>query len=169
MRRPERPATTVARVEVDYRDLLARYASGVVVVTARVDDADHAMTANSFTSVSLHPPLVLFCVQKDSRFHAAIGAADRWVVNVLSAEQAPAARWFAERGRPLTRQMQVVEHQRDAAGIARLTGSLGYLTCRTDAMHDAGDHTIVVGEVLEVDHGGEGTALVYLNHRLGPA
>lgn len=156
-------------MEVDYRALLARYATGVVVVTTRVGDADHAMTANSFTSVSLQPPLVLFCVQKDSRFHAAISRADTWVVNVLSAEQAPAARWFAERGRPLSGQMQVVEHSRDDAGIARLTGSLGYLTCSTAAMHDAGDHSIVVGRVLAVDHGRDGRPLIYLNHRLaGP-
>lgn len=154
---------------MDYRSVLARYASGVVVVTTRVDDADHAMTANSFTSVSLQPALVLFCVQKDSRFHTAIGQAQEWVVNVLSSEQAPAARWFAERGRPLGGQMEVVEYQRDSAGIARLTGSLGYLTCATHAMHDAGDHTIVLGRVLDVEHGGEGSALVYLNHRLGPA
>lgn len=156
-------------VDVDYRSVLARYASGVVVVTTRIADADHAMTANSFTSVSLRPPLVLFCVQKDSRFHAAIGQAEKWVVNLLSSEQAPAARWFAERGRPLGGQMDVVEHERDAAGMARLAGSLGYLTCATEAMHDAGDHTIVVGRVLEAEHGSEGSALVYLNHRLGPA
>lgn len=154
-------------VEVDFRALLARYASGVVVVTARSDGADHAMTANSFTSVSLHPPLVLFCVQKDSRFHTAIGRATSWVVNILSADQAPAARWFAERGRPLDGQMEVVEYQRDAEGIARLTGSLGHLHCATESLHDAGDHTIVVGRVLAVDHGSPGPPLIYLDHRLG--
>jgi flavin reductase (DIM6/NTAB) family NADH-FMN oxidoreductase RutF len=159
----------VARVEVDYRDLLSRYASGVVVVTTRVGGADHAMTANSFTSVSLHPPLVLFCVQKDSRFHAAIREAGSWVVNLLSGEQAPAAQWFAERGRPLTAQMEVVEYERDDEDIARLTGSLGYLRCTTDAMHDAGDHTIVVGRVHALDTGLAARPLIYLQHRLGPA
>jgi flavin reductase (DIM6/NTAB) family NADH-FMN oxidoreductase RutF len=158
----------VARVEVDFRALLARHASGVVVVTTVVDGADHAMTANSFTSVSLRPPLVLFCVQKDSRFHAAIGSAPTWVVNVLSAAQAPAARWFAERGRPLAGQMEVVEYDRDPDGIARLRDALGYLRCTTEARHDAGDHTIVVGQVRGVDVGVPGPPLIYHDHRLGP-
>ena len=108
----------------------------------------HAMTSNSFTSVSLDPPLVLFCVQRDSRFHAAITAAPRWVVNVLAADQAPAARWFAERGRPLEGQMAVVEHTRDEDGTALLDGSLGHLGCTTEAVHPGGDHDIVVGRQL---------------------
>lgn len=153
-------------MEVDYRELLARHATGVVVVTTVVDGADHAMTANSFTSVSLNPPLVLFCVQKEARFHAAIEVADVWVVNVLAAAQAPAARWFAERGRPLERQMEVVEHTRDSDGIPRLTGSLGYLRCTTQARHDAGDHSIVVGRVTAVERGEPAESLVYLDHRL---
>ena len=111
-----------------FRGFMARCASGVVVVTTRVDDEDHAMTANSFTSVSLEPPLVLFCVQLDSRFHTAVSRTDRWVVNMLSADQAAAARWFAERGRPLASQMEVVEYHRDAEKTALLTGSIGYLT-----------------------------------------
>jgi flavin reductase len=160
----------VARVDVDYRDLLAHYATGVVVVTTQVDGADHAMTANSFTSVSLEPPLVLFCVQRDSRFHAAIEAATVWVVNILAAEQAPAARWFAERGRPLVGQMQVVEHHRGPDGIARLAGSIGYLTCSTVGMHPGGDHSIVVGQVLHREMADSGARpLVYLQHRLGSA
>lgn len=158
---------SVARVDVDYRDLLAHYATGVVLVTTEVSGDDHAMTANSFTSVSLEPPLVLFCVQKDSRFHAAIMAAQRWVVTLLAADQAPAARWFAERGRPLSGQMAIVEHTRDEYGIARLTGALGYLTCSTEAVYDGGDHSIVVGRVGQVEAGdATGPPLVYVDHRL---
>ncbi len=153
-----------------FRGLMAKSASGVVVVTARVDDGDHAMTANSFTSVSLEPPLILFCVQRDSRFHAAIHAADRWVVNLLAAEQAAAARWFAERGRPLTGQMEVVEYTRDPDHIALLTGSIGHLGCTTQAIHPGGDHSIVVGRVHRIVHERlQAPPLVYLDHRLGPA
>lgn len=151
-----------------FRGFMARCASGVVVVTTRVDDGDHAMTANSFTSVSLDPPLVLFCVQRDSRFHAAISRSDRWVVNLLSAQQAAAARWFAERGRPLASQMEVVEYHRDPEGIALLSGSIGHLTCTTEAVYPGGDHSIVVGRVTQIDHDEFGAEpLVYLDHRLG--
>lgn len=159
----------MARVDVDIRELLSHYATGVVVVTTLLDGDDHAMTANSFTSVSLDPPLVLFCVQKDSRFHAAISQASAWVVNIASSEQAPAARWFAERGRPLTGQMDVVEHHRDDDGIARLNGSIGYLTCHTEAVYPGGDHSIVVGRVARLELVDASAApLIYLNHRLGP-
>ncbi|HNL52542.1 MAG TPA: flavin reductase family protein [Actinomycetota bacterium] len=152
-----------------FKGLMARVASGVVVVTARVGDEDHAMTANSFTSVSLDPELVLFCVQQDSRFHDAIHAADRWVVNLLSAEQAPAARWFAERGRPLEHQMDLVDYNRGDDGIAVLKGSIGHLGCTTDAIHPAGDHSIVVGRVDRIVYENlEAPPLVYLDHRLGP-
>lgn len=157
-------------MEHAFRALLGHYASGVVVVTARVDDADHAMTANSFTSVSLQPPLVLFCVQRDSRFHDAILQSDQWVVNLLSADQAPAARWFAERGRPLAGQMEVVDHTRDDDGIALLTGSIGHIFCTTENIYPGGDHSIVVGRVTRLSLvNPDAPALVYLNHRLGPA
>lgn len=157
-------------MDIDYRDLLAHYATGVVVVTTRIADEDHAMTANSFTSVSLNPPFVLFCVQRDSRFHAAICEARNWVVNVVTADQAPAARWFAEKGRPLAGQMDVVEHHRGADGIARLTGCIGYLTCETEDVHPGGDHSIVVGRVRAMDlNDTRALPLLYLNHRLGPA
>ena len=147
---------------------MARVASGVVVVTARVGEEDHAMTANSFTTVSLDPELVLFCVQQDSRFHDAIHAADRWVVNLLSAEQAPAARWFAERGRPLQGQMEVVEYSREDDGIAVLKGSIGHLGCTTDAIHPAGDHSIVLGKVDRIVYENlSAPPLVYFDHRLG--
>lgn len=126
------------------------------------------MTANSFTSVSLDPELVLFCVQQDSRFHDAIHAADRWVVNLLSAEQAPAARWFAERGRPLQGQMEVVEYSREDDGIAVLKGSIGHLGCTTDAIHPAGDHSIVLGKVDRIVYENlSAPPLVYFDHRLG--
>lgn len=147
---------------------MARCATGVVVVTTVADGFDHAMTANSFTSVSLDPQLVLFCVQRDSRFHEAITAAARWEVNLLAADQAAEARWFAERGRPLERQMQVVEYTRDEDGIALLAGSIGYLGCTTEAIHPGGDHSIVVGRVERIVHENfEAPALVFLDHHLG--
>jgi flavin reductase (DIM6/NTAB) family NADH-FMN oxidoreductase RutF len=147
---------------------MARVATGVVVVTTRVDGQDHAMTANSFTSVSLDPALLLFCVQRDSRFHAAVTAAPRWVVNLLSADQAPAARWFAERGRPLRGQMDVVEHTRDTDGVAVLTGCLGYLGCTTEDIHPGGDHSIVVGRVQRIVPAEQAPALLYVDHRFVP-
>jgi len=164
------PGTSVSPVDdtAHFRRLMARCATGVVVVTTVVDGFDHAMTANSFTSVSLDPALVLFCVQRDSRFHDAIGVADSWIVNLLAAEQAAAARWFAERGRPLDHQMDLVDHSRDGTGLAMLTGAIGYLRCSTEAIYPGGDHSIVVGRVSDIVDGDfHAPALVFLDHRLG--
>jgi flavin reductase (DIM6/NTAB) family NADH-FMN oxidoreductase RutF len=133
----------------EFRAVMGRFATGVAVVTCVQDGFDHAMTANSFTSVSLDPPLVLVCVENDSRFHEAIGQAGSWAVSILNAGQRGRARWFATRGRPLVGQFDSTPTTRsDLTGSLLLDGALAVLECRTTAVHPAGDHDIVVGEVL---------------------
>ena len=133
----------------EFRAAMAQFATGVAVVTCRQDGFDHAMTANSFTSVSLDPPLVLVCVENDSRFHEAITQVGSWAVSVLDAGQRGRARWFATRGRPLVGQFDSTPTTRsDLTGALTLDGALAVLDCRTVAVHPAGDHDIVVGEVL---------------------
>lgn len=132
----------------DFRKVMATYATGVVVVTLQVDGADHAMTANSFTSVSLDPPLVLVCVERASRFDEALTACDgRWAVSILGEDNEPAARWFATKGRPLEGQFDQVAHHRGDNGAVLIDGALAHVECRTDAVHRAGDHDILVGLV----------------------
>jgi flavin reductase (DIM6/NTAB) family NADH-FMN oxidoreductase RutF len=133
----------------EFRAVMSRFATGVAVVTCVQDGFDHAMTANSFTSVSLDPALVLVCVENDSRFHEAIAHAGAWSVSVLEAGQRGRARWFATRGRPLVGQFDSTPTTRsDGTGALLLDGALAALDCRTVAVHPAGDHDIVVGEVL---------------------
>lgn len=132
----------------DFRKVMAAYATGVVVVTLQADGLDHAMTANSFTSVSLDPPLVLVCVERASRFDEALASCDgRWAVSVLSADNKDAARWFATKGRPLAGQFDQVDHQRGESGALLVDGALAHIECRTEAVHRAGDHDILVGRV----------------------
>ena len=132
----------------DFRKVMAAYATGVVVVTLQVDGVDHAMTANSFTSVSLDPPLVLVCVERASRFDEALSACDgRWAVSILSAANEAAARWFATKGRPLEGQFASVPHRRGNNGAMLIDGALAHIECRTEAVHPAGDHDILVGRV----------------------
>jgi flavin reductase (DIM6/NTAB) family NADH-FMN oxidoreductase RutF len=153
-----------ASVDPDaFRRVVGQFATGVTVVTACVDGVDHAMTASAFTSVSLDPVLVLVCVDKDARFHEAILEAGSWAVSVLDASGRRAAEWFAARGRPLIGQMDRVPHHRGpVSGAALLESSLAWLECRTTAVYDGGDHDIVVGEVLAVEHGpADGVPLVY--------
>ncbi len=131
-----------------FRQTLSHLSAGVVVVTADVAGLRHAMTATAFCSVSLEPPLVLVSVSRTSRFHAAILGADRWAASILAAPQAPLARHFSTPGRDLATQFDAVDvWPAPVSGAPLLSGSLAWLDCETDAVHDAGDHTLVVGLV----------------------
>ena len=134
-----------------YRHALGHFATGIAVITTRQDDRDHAMTVNSFASVSLDPPLVLFSCEKIARFHEAVTAAGSWVASVLAADQAEASRWFARRGRPFEDQFTGFE-TRPALEVESLVlqGCIAAIECRTVGAYEGGDHTVLVGEVVAV-------------------
>src|SRR5512144_220419 len=135
----------------EFRRVVGRFATGVTVVSTVVDATDHAMTVSSFTSVSLDPVLVLFCVEKTARFHRAVLASGLWAVSVLAADAVDASAWFASRGRPIAGQLAGFRHRRGAhTGAAVLADAVAALECRTRAVHDGGDHTIVLADVLDV-------------------
>ena len=135
----------------DFRRIAGQFASGIMVVTTHDDGVDHAMTVTAFASVSLEPPLVLFCAEKIARFHDAVLAAGAWAVSVLDEDSEKIARWLATRGRPLDGQLAGIAHRPGPqTGAPVLEDALGVLECRTTAVHDGGDHTIVVGEVIGV-------------------
>ena len=133
----------------DFRRVAGRFASGIMVVTTRLDGVDHAMTVTAFASVSLDPQRVLFCAEKIARFHDAVLAAGSWALSVLDEESEKTARWLATRGRPLEEQLAgITHHPGPVTGAPILDAALGALECRTTAVHDGGDHSIVVGEVI---------------------
>lgn len=135
-----------------YRRVVGRFATGVTVVTTQLDGEQHAMTCNSFTSVSLEPVLVLFCAEKVARFHDVVLTSGEWAVSVLAQGQEGLSRHFALRGRPLADQFSGIPHRTGPlAGAAVLDGAVAALECRTVSTVDAGDHTVVVGEVLALD------------------
>ena len=134
--------------DASFRRAAGQFASGIVVVTTR---GGHAMTVSAFTSVSLDPPLVLFCAEKIARFHDAVLAEGSWAVSILAEDDEKTARWLATRGRPMDGQLDgVAHHPGPATGAPLLDDALAVLECRTTAVHAAGDHTIVVGEVQAV-------------------
>jgi flavin reductase (DIM6/NTAB) family NADH-FMN oxidoreductase RutF len=144
-----------------YRRAVGRFATGIAVVTTRLDGIDHAMTVNSFASVSLDPLLALFCAEKIARFHDAVLAAGVWGVSVLPDTAEDVSRFFAHRGRPLEGQLDGRPHHRGGLGVALLDDALATLECRTAAVHDAGDHSIVVGAVVAAVTPAEGSPLLY--------
>jgi flavin reductase (DIM6/NTAB) family NADH-FMN oxidoreductase RutF len=145
-----------------FRQAAGQFASGIVVVTTR---SGHAMTVSAFTSVSLDPPLVLFCAEKIARFHDAVLAEGTWAVSVLAEDDEKTARWLALRGRPLDGQLDgVAHHPGPAAGAPLLDDALAALECRTTAVHDAGDHSIIVGHVESVETAAEGPRGPLIHH-----
>jgi flavin reductase (DIM6/NTAB) family NADH-FMN oxidoreductase RutF len=145
---------------------MASLAGGVTVVSCRRDGTDHAMTATAVTSVSLDPPLLLLCVSRTARFWGAITAADFWAVSILDVRAQPHAAWLATKGRPLSGQLDAVPHRRSPQGCAWLEQSLAWVECRTSTQTRAGDHDIIVGEVVAAEQApGAGSPLVYWRSR----
>lgn len=127
------------------RDALGCFATGVTVVTCLDGEGKPVgLTANSFTSVSLDPPLLLVCVAKAAATAGPLSDADHFAVNVLQNEQQPASITFSTRVEDRFGQTpwSLGEH-----GVPVLLDSLSVFECSRHAIHDAGDHFILVGEV----------------------
>jgi flavin reductase (DIM6/NTAB) family NADH-FMN oxidoreductase RutF len=133
----------------------------VAIVTTRIGDVDHAMTVNSFTSVSLDPLLVLFCAEKVARFHDAVLETGVWGVSVLPDSMRDASQFFAHRGRPLNGQLTRWPHHRGESGVALFDAALATVECDTHAVHPGGDHSIIVGTVTALGTPAEGAPLIY--------
>jgi flavin reductase (DIM6/NTAB) family NADH-FMN oxidoreductase RutF len=140
------PADTAA-----FRRAAGQFPTGIVVVSTSLDGEGHAMTVSAFASVSLEPMLVLFCAEKIARFHDAVLETGFWAVSILDEGSEKIARWLASRGRPLHGQLDTIPHRPGPlTGAPVLDAALATMECRTTAVHDGGDHSIVVGEVLGV-------------------
>lgn len=132
------------------RQAMTNFASGVIVVTTQDSAGSHAMTANSFTSISLCPPLVLISVTQLGSFHAHVIESGLWAVSVLASDQAGIAAHFANKNRDRTRQFEPVPHRvSERTGLPLIGGALAWLECRTTQTTPAGDHTLIIGEVLD--------------------
>lgn len=131
-----------------FRDTMGRFATGVTVLTFTVDDEVRGMTANSFTSLSLDPPLLLVCIGKDVSTYPLWERADTFVVNILGDDQKDISDVFASHGAPQVPDSGFAYHE-GVVGAPVLDGTLAHAECRLSARYDGGDHTIVVGEVVD--------------------
>ena len=141
-----------------FRDVLGRFASGVTVVTSMSGGEPVGMTCQSFSSVSLEPPLVLFIPAKSSRSWPLIQRAGRFCVNLLAADQAGLSNTMASRG--ADKFADVGWSPSAVTGSPMLHGALAHIDCTIHAAHEAGDHYVVIGRVVDLvegDVGGDGT------------
>jgi flavin reductase (DIM6/NTAB) family NADH-FMN oxidoreductase RutF len=143
-----------------FRKVMGRFAAGVTVVTTVAEDGTPSgLTATAFTSVSLQPPLVLVCIDKNAESLASVRRSGVFAVNFLRAAQEAVSQRFAVSGGD---KFAGVSTRSGVTGAPLLADSLGYVECRTTDVHDAGDHFIFVGQVEAAD-AGEGEPLVYFN------
>jgi flavin reductase (DIM6/NTAB) family NADH-FMN oxidoreductase RutF len=167
--------TTADRTVQDGRQLrgvLGLFATGITIVTSG-GAQPRGMTANSFTSVSIEPPLVLVCVKREAAMHRAIMDCGAFAVSVLSARQERVARHFANRARPRgEREFDLVDWLPGRhTGVPIVSDTLAWLECRLAEVYAGGDHSIFLGSVLDSGRGADRDALLFFGgdfHRLNP-
>lgn len=145
----------------DFKAALGSWAAGVTVVTTRQDRLVYGITASSFTSLSLDPPLVLVCIANSNKLAMMVQETQHFAVSILASDQKAVSDYFAKSGR------DPVEHFEDFGTIELHTGSpiidgaLAHLDCELDLAIAGGDHTIAVGRVLGASSNADKQPLLY--------
>jgi flavin reductase (DIM6/NTAB) family NADH-FMN oxidoreductase RutF len=161
--RRARPATG-AFTGRQFRDALAQFATGVTIIAARRSDGRYVgFTANSFNSVSLEPPLVVWSLDRRAECLAAFESAERYSINVLAHDQVELARRFS---RPHVDRFSGVRYRLGAADAPLIDGSIAWFECRHHARYRAGDHLLFIGEV-ETCERRSGRGLTFHHGRYG--
>ena len=141
-----------------FRDVMGSFATGVTIISTVVGGSTHGITANSFSSVSLDPPLVLFCLGRNSTNFEAFVETDCFAVNVLASDQDALSTRFAmfEGDR-----FEGVGWTTWEPGAPILDGVVSATDCRLEARHDAGDHVIIIGRAERAEMISEKSPLLY--------
>jgi 3-hydroxy-9,10-secoandrosta-1,3,5(10)-triene-9,17-dione monooxygenase reductase component len=165
--RPGEPADIADSEEAhararQFRDVVGHYASGIAVVTAYAEGRPVGLTCQTFSSVSLEPPLVSFLPARTSRSWPLMRRAGAFCVNVLASDQQAIAEVFASKGAD---KFAGVAWRPGRTGAPIIDGALAYIDCTVYAVHEAGDHNIVVGQVQDLAVLRDTDPLVY--HRGG--
>ena len=143
----------------EFRAVLGRFASGVTILTVRDREGrDHGMTVSAFCSVSLIPPLVLVCIDRSTDMFNILPESPHFGINILSESQEALSRRFAEL--PSGR-FDGIGYTRAESGVVLLDDALAQLECRRLGQHEAGDHTIHIGEVEWASCGKDRPLLYY--------
>ncbi len=140
-----------------FRLAMSHFASGVTVVTTEHDGQMYGMTVASFASLSLHPPLVMVCIERSVKTHDAIAAAGKYGVSILSSAQAGISSKFASRSDDKFTGVELVPGD---LSVPLIADSLTAIECRLYDQLPGGDHTIFIGEVMAI-HTREGDPLLY--------
>lgn len=146
---------------LELRKVMGQFATGVTVITTQAGGQLFGFTANSYTSVSLEPPLILFCLHKDSKGCSIFLENGVFAVNILANDQMAVSNGFATRDLSVEGRFQLVEHQPGQTGSPILEGAMGYLDCRLSSSVESGDHVIFIGQVVDMGLNPDKRPLVY--------
>jgi len=145
--------------EAHFRQVLGHFPTGVTVITATGEDGPAGLAVGSFFSVSLDPPLVAFCAGKSSSSYPRIAAAGHFTVNILADDQEDVCRVFASKAPE--KFAGIGYRPAPATGAPVLNDVVAWIECQIEDVHEAGDHWIVVGRVLDLGIAHEGGPLVF--------
>ena len=143
----------------ELRRVMGHFATGVTVITTKDADGNpNGLTANAFMSLSLNPPLVLISVDKGATCYACFELQNGFTVNFLSEDQEEISRRFATKG---AAKFAGLKWHPGSNGAAIIDGAMGHIECKISQCHDGGDHTIVVGEIVNVSANGDRPLLFF--------
>jgi 4-hydroxyphenylacetate 3-hydroxylase, reductase component len=143
----------------ELRRVMGHFATGVTVITTKDKDGNpNGLTANAFMSLSLNPPLVVISVDKSATCYGCFERQNGFTVNFLSEDQEEISRRFATKG---VDKFADLKWRSGTNGAAIIDGVLGYVECKITECHDGGDHSIVVGEIVDVSASGERPLLFF--------
>jgi len=143
--------------DAQFKLAMSHFASGVTVVTTEQDGTPYGMTVAAFSSLSLHPPLVLICIEKSVRTHEAIATAGKFGVSILNQSQTDVSNRFASRSED---KFSGIATHRGTSGVPLIDGAITTLECSLREQFAGGDHSIFVGVVVAIETA-EGVPLVY--------
>jgi flavin reductase (DIM6/NTAB) family NADH-FMN oxidoreductase RutF len=151
----------------EFRRAMSRFATGVTLITTRLEGELHGMTANAVTSLSLDPMLALVCVDKTADTHDILARAGIFAVNILNREQWEISNRFAKKEFDGAHGLDDIPHGFAVTGSPIIEGAIAYLDCRTTMEHHGGDHTIFIGEVLEAKEVSDAPPLLFYRGAYG--
>jgi len=158
-----RPAFNPANSPAHYKKALSRYSTGVTIITTSTPDGPIGITANSFASISLSPALIMWAPAKSSSRHDAFVAAEAFAVHILSFSQKEICNAFVHSKSAF----ETVDYKLNKDGVPIIAGSLAIFECKRYQTHEAGDHTMILGEV-HTAHEQDGQGLVFANGAFVP-
>jgi 3-hydroxy-9,10-secoandrosta-1,3,5(10)-triene-9,17-dione monooxygenase reductase component len=135
---------------LEYRSIIGSFATGVTVITAAAGEELQGMTANAVTSLSLDPVLLLVCVDKGTHTHRILEQGGAFTVNILGEHQEDVSRLFAKRSEPERGTLRGQRFRIGKTGAPVLEDCLAYVECRIAETYEGGDHTIFLGEAVDM-------------------